>query len=690
MESKFILLHGKLPKVKPDDAKRLAVYIARGNQVLAQSQIQDDGSFRVRLSRQAMTARSIYPIDAVFGPGTMSKHLEHVPGLQRVRLSKGHLEKAENEFAVPVNDVVFNEEILKIWWRWCEWYCVSGTVVGPDGCSAPGAEVTVYTVGFDLFGFTKTPRTTVTTDANGHFTACFLWCSCPFCCCCWPCWPIWWECWPWWWELDILHVIEALEQMPPVGPGPVEGVQRSLTLLRPKAEDLVRGQGFAAARARQAKFAPDPARKELIRRKFSNEQVRRLFPGWWWCCDDPNVVFSVAQGSNTILDEDPSISTRWCLEENSTVVLVGNQQTVTACPGDPPPESGFAWTRVGNITVDHIHSGYADGWGGDSVDLAFAGALDIYGGFAPDSGVSYYQVDAGQWSGNPARGGTAPASASPLSANLYNYIFVFDNHGHLVFSGPVKMGPFSQTGLTNLYSTQEARPTAPTGTGLDPFPAIPAGGFFLWAYEGLKVSTSSSALIGGGSVGAVDLTIIGYDSGFSPVTLTPDDALTLEIDNTGITTAHINSITARKSDGSLAPLSGTSDCPGYDVGPGGYVELNITVTDTNGHLWEYEVDAEHGHGQTDSVPPGTRGYSQPAGSFPLAPYQAPDTIHKSFVGGTEVPGPAERPVGAMVYYPPADCCYEFRIRAGKRVTNGYTGPSLADYDFQTVSLIVSA
>lgn len=40
------------------------------------------------------------------------------------------------------------------------------------------------------------------------------------------------------------------------------------------------------------------------------------------------------------------------------------------------------------------------------------------------------------------------------------------------------------------------------------------------------------------------------------------------------------------------------------------------------------------------------------------------------------------------YCPPTSCCYEFRVRAGKRVTNGYTGPGWADYDFQTISLRV--
>ena len=84
----------------------------------------------------------------------------------------------------------------------------------------------------------------------------------------------------------------------------------------------------------------------------------------------------------------------------------------------------------------------------------------------------------------------------------------------------------------------------------------------------------------------------------------------------------------------------------------------------------------HGHGVSETVsPPGMRAYL----SNPLVIGLDPNYAQKSWIGGTEV----------MTYYPPVDCCYEFRIRAGKRVTDGYTGPTLGDYDFQTIGLKVS-
>jgi hypothetical protein len=126
------------------------------------------------------------------------------------------------------------------------------------------------------------------------------------------------------------------------------------------------------------------------------------------------------------------------------------------------------------------------------------------------------------------------------------------------------------------------------------------------------LSTNSSNLIGGALTGAVDLIVTGYDNALNLVTLTPDDPLTLTIDNTPITVQRINSMTAFTAGGTNPPLTGTGDCPAYDIGPGGYVQINLTVSDLNGHLFEYYVDAEYGHGHAAAVaPPGVRGSTLP-------------------------------------------------------------------------------
>ncbi|HVM80202.1 MAG TPA: carboxypeptidase-like regulatory domain-containing protein [Stellaceae bacterium] len=674
-----VLVTGKLPKISAEYLRCIWIYLVRGPEVLAEVKPAEDGSFSFPIAREMIAAKAAGGLELLVGPGGARDHLARVPNLARLALDRAQLDKAERILKVPAEKLQIGEEVLRLWLLWCRWYCVSGVVVGPDGCPVPGADVTVYTVGFNFWGFTKTPRATVVADQSGRFTACFCWCTCPYCFPCWPCWPLWWHCWPWWWELDMLHVIETLERASADPQRAFAGLQTGIALVRPEGRQLVRGQGFAAMRAQSAEFRPDPARTALIRRKLSDARLRAIFPWWWWCCDDPNIVFSATQGGNVIVDENPATDTRWCLPNGSSVTLVANAEAVTACGGDPKPETGFAWTRVGNITVDKIHGGYADGSAGtDSSDLAFAGSLDIYGEFAVGA-ASYYQVNAGQWAGDPSRGGTAPGSSAPIAADLYNYVFIY--HGAtLTFAGPVKMGPFSQGGLSNLYATQEARQAGPTPPGLAAFPPFAPGDLVIWAYNGLKVSANASALIAGGTVGAADLTVTGYDAGFNPVALVPDAPLTLTIDNSGLTTAHINSLSAFRADNSPAPLNSAGDCPAYDLGPGGYVQIDITVSDANGHLWAYELYAERGHGISDGVPPGWRGYSQAPASFPPLPYQRPDTAQKSFGGGTEV----------LTYYPPEDCCYEFRIRAGKRVTNGYDYPSLADYDFWTTTLRVSA
>src|SRR6266496_2363506 len=592
MASRTTSLSGKIPKLKDSDAKRLAAYLLRGNDVVAQAPLQGDGSFRITLPRTALASKSAYALRVAIAPAGAGDHLEHVPNVQQVPINRAELEKSEKDFVVPVERLAISDAILKIWWRWCRQYCITGVVIGPNGCPVPAADVTVYSVGYTGSGYSKVPRVTVTTGTDGTFTACFEWCVCPFCFC-WPCWPFWWDCFPW----------------------------------------------------------------------------------WWWYCDDPNIVFSVSQGGTLLLDENPATDTRWCFEDGSSVTLTTNDQAITDCSPGPIVESGFAWTRVGSVLVDHIDQGYAEWWGGDSNDAAFAGSLDIYGGFAPGTPVACYQVEAGQWTGNPARGGTAPGSSSPISADLYNYVFIFDGTATLVFAGWIKMGPFTGGAVPNLYATEEARQSGPTPPGLSAFPAVPAGGFVLWAYRERKVYAASSALIGGNPSGSVDLTLVGYDTGFNPVALTPDAPLTLTIDNTGLTHAKINSVLAFRADGTVPPLTGTGDCPAYDIGPGGYVQVNVTVSDANGHLDEYNVSAEHGHGHTDLVtPPGTRGYV----TNPLVSFGDPNYAQKSWIGGSEV----------MTYYPPVDCCYEFRIRASKRATDGYSGPSLSDYDFQTISLKV--
>lgn len=713
MPSNTIRFIGTLEGINLEYLRCIYIYLVRGSEVLAQTSVQEGGRFTLPVARQVAAAGD--GLSVVVGPSGMGDHIAHLPNVQRIPLKAADVAKAEAEYRVPTSSLKITDEILRIWWTWCRWYCVSGNIVGPNGCPVPGAQVTVYSVGFNLWGFTETVEATVTADPTGHFSACFCWCSCPYCFPCWPCYPRWWDCWPWWWEFDMLYTIEALERAQLSSRPAFAGLQTGAMLSRPAGVDLIRGQGFAAARKAGVEFKPNPARTALVKSKLSNAAIRAIFPYWWWCCDDPNILFKVTQGATVIVNENPAIDTRWCFADGSTVTLVGNPTTIPACQGNPITEP-FAWTRVGDTPTDpaHISGGYAVGNPlTDDSDLAFAGWLDIYGGFG-DATVAYYQVNLAQWAGDPSRSGTLPTTATTLSAVLNNYVYIYDSSFNLTFSGPIQMGPFNQGGLTNLYATQLARQNGPTPPGLPAFPAHAATDFIIWAYDQRLIYADSSALLGGNSVGAVDLTVDAYTSALAPVVLPipaaappPDTSqiLTLTIDNAAVTLQEVTGITAYKADGSLATQTGTGQCPAYDVGPGGYVAINTTVKDSNGHLFEYYVDAQYGHGNEVAVAdPGVRGYrSNPlTGPGGVCGAGDPDYGCKGWVGGADVayfpcaPGGLHcttsptngEPFG--VGNEPPDCCYEFRIRFAKRVTNGSEFPTLADGDFQTISLKFSS
>src|SRR5450631_1293475 len=250
MHSRTISLIGTVPKLKAADATRLAAYVLRGTEVLAKGPVQGDGAFQVNLARAAASAESVYGLRLAIAPASLGDHLAHMTNLPQVAINREHLEKAEKEYRVPADKLAISDAVLSAKRGWCSPYCISGTLLGPNGCPVPAADVTVYTTAYTGFGYSKVPQVTVTTGPDGSFAACFEWCSCPFCFPCWPCWPFWWDCWPWWWEYDILRVIEAIEVQPPViGPGPVEQFAASVSLIRPEGRSLARGQGFPEARA---------------------------------------------------------------------------------------------------------------------------------------------------------------------------------------------------------------------------------------------------------------------------------------------------------------------------------------------------------------------------------------------------------------------------------------------------------
>lgn len=191
MPADVVLVTGKLPKVKLEDAARIAVYVALGGEIVAQQPLDPGGELQMPLARGLADARTAYALELIVGPAGMRDSIGAAPELQRVLIDRDKLRAAKRKLEIALDSVKLTKAVLDPWWLWCHLYCVNGQVLGSNGCPVPFAEVTVYTVDFAL---TRSPAATVTTDAQGRFTACFNWCSEV----CWPCWPFWWRCWPWW------------------------------------------------------------------------------------------------------------------------------------------------------------------------------------------------------------------------------------------------------------------------------------------------------------------------------------------------------------------------------------------------------------------------------------------------------------------------------------------------------------
>ncbi len=712
---RFIPVSGRLSRLNADNRRRAAVYLTRGALILSEAPLNSGGAFRFHLAAHLADSADVF---AIVGPkGMDARSLAGRDDLPRLALSTGRRGDG-GEILIDFEDI--DDALIDLWWIWCRDYTVSGTLDTAAGCPI-GATVTVYNVTVGMGGLIRTPLATVPTDANGHFTATFNWCSRL---CWWPCWPVWWDCWPWWWELDILAVIETLERRLAARPEVSARAFDHAPISQPQAADLMTGVGFASGRAAEA-LKPDAARTAVISAKLANPRLREIFPWWWWCCENPNIVFSAAQGANIVLDEDPNTSTRWCFASGQNVDLTGNALAVGACALPPPGDCAFAWTSVGDepggVAAGQIAMGYAVG-SGACANLAFAGSLNLNGVLSGDC-AAFYQVLAGDWGGggDPARGGTAPGALSPFAfpVQLVNQVSIWRGATSTVEVDSVVLGPFSFNGYDHLYATLRQRQTG----GLDPaviaqilpFPALGGGDFVIgWSAPDLILTAPAADLISPATVGGATLSIQPFDLAGNPLPAAPmppdfhmGPALTLSIDTTGLSAATLDSVTVYNADGSKAGQTAASSdaCPAYLITSpgGGYALVHTTVTDAAGHLCEYYVQVQYGDGSYAAVTPADRDYGQPPATFtppsgaqlygvdpgygppnavplPPPPAQVPAPGNWTFIGG-----------GDTFYVPiTQSCCYDFQLWVSKRTTDGQTF-ACGGYnaDFQTVNITVA-
>jgi hypothetical protein len=720
---RLVAITGKLPALSSSNLNRLSAFLVHNNTVLSQSPLSDKGTFQFHVAKHLANAPGV---SVVLGP----KALDPQSVLSHADLPRAAVSGVDRQEGDAINvsfaDQNIDDKLIDLWWIWCREYTVSGTLETAAGCPV-GASVTVYNVTCGVGGLVETPIETVTTDANGNFTFTFNWCSRT---CWWPCWPIWWYCWPWWWEWDILAVLENVERQIAVESSANLFVApaSAAPLRQPLGADLMTGVGFASTRA-VSELKPDSARTALIASKFANPRIRELFPYWWWCCENPNIVFSATQGTTTILNENPSTSTRWCFASGQTVALTGNSQTAGSCQVQSNGECGFEWSSVGDMpggtAVGDITSGYANGAPGSVCsNMAFNGSLDLWGNFGGDC-FAFYQVQASQWNGNPARGGSNPGVYEPLSAALVDSVTIFRG-GSWLAPVPVVLGPCSLNGVDNLYMTRLQRQTGvvPAGvTGLPPFPALLPGDLIFWSDgstgTGLVLTVAAADLVGSSGAGGVTLALVPYDINAVPVfdpspSFGPD--LTLMIDTTPLSIATIDWNPPAQSgvfsgvynaDGTPATLTtgSTTSCLSYQISGSGYVLIHSTVVDPQGHLAEYYIETQYGDNETITPVPGDRDYAQPPSSFTTA--GTPPTTPLAVDSGYSVPNTSSSPTPAVpgpsipawsfagggdtTFIPiTTTCCYDFQLWVSKRTTNGYNS-FCGDFGlahFQTVNITI--
>jgi hypothetical protein len=722
----FVSVRGTLPALSAANRRRLAVFLLQGNTILSEAPVSSGGSFQIHVARDLVRESGVF---AVLGPKGMDpQSLAGRAALPRKALSSATARDGGG-LVIDFAGLGISDQLIDPWWIWCHEYTVSGTLETASNCPV-GAQVTVYNVTTGVSGLVETPIVTVTTDANGNFTATFNWCSRL---CWWPCWPVWWQCWPWWWELDILAVIENLEQRLQVqSTGAVNFPASGVAPLRqPAAPDLMTGVAFAASRT-GTELRPDSARTAMVAAKLADPRIRALFPWWWWCCDNPNIVFSASQGSTIVLDEDPNLSTRWCFASGQTVSLTTNAQGVGACQVQTSGPCGFSWSSVGDepggVLFDNISMGYAVGTlGNPASNMAFQGSLNLNGLFSGDC-TAFYQVLAGEWGGgsgiltggNPARGGTPAVASEPLAVLLTDTITIWS--GASLTQQTVILGPCSFAGIDNLYMTRAQRQNPPAGvTGLPPFPTIGAGDLWGWDAPNLVLTVPAAELANPATgTGGVTLSIVPYDitgaalpTATQPYEMGPD--LVLMVDTTALTTATIDWVLSGVFNSDHTPATLTtpagSNCPAYEITTpgGGYVLIHTTVVDSAGHLYEYQIQTQYGSSTTLPASPADRDYAQAPSSFAAAATPPPYGVDAGYQTPNDLPLPPPAPSsppyaaaaasnwtfvggGDTAYIAITEsCCYDFQLWAGKRVTDGQTFfCTWGNPAFQTVNITVAA
>lgn len=290
----------------------------------------------------------------IVGPGDAED--DEIVGLQTITYDVPASNWA-NQTSLRLTPIFITPYYWHWWLRWCRTYTIRGRVICPDGSPVPGAEVCAYDVDH-WFTWTSTQKVKcVTTASDGTFEMKFRWC------CGW---------WPWYWlrrrswQVDDLlanRISDVLQTNPDIQLGSI-GQRPSLNVFQP----LLENDGLDT----NIDFEKSPNvlegfRKTILDRLPSStiqDLNLKLWPWhpWnpWWDCS-PDIIFKVKQdcfGEEKLIINETIADTRYNLATTTELTLIANDEAcciAPPCEQPPCPEGDCVVVdRVCTIPIDQI------------------------------------------------------------------------------------------------------------------------------------------------------------------------------------------------------------------------------------------------------------------------------------------------------------------------------------------------
>ncbi|MFN0191927.1 MAG: carboxypeptidase-like regulatory domain-containing protein [Aestuariivirga sp.] len=581
------------------------------------------------------------------------------------------------------------------WWKsWCRTFTIRGRVQCADGSPVPGAKVCALDVDWWFYWKSTQQIGCAYTDATGSFELKFRWC------CGW---------WPWWWwkhriwDIDSVlsaKISEVMARIPDFGLKPPRDTSPSLDVF----EDSFKLEGkFWIPDKITPENAPmlENLRKELLARLPADDMLEKLRIWPWtpwhpWRDCTPDVIFRVTQdcaAPGTVIYEENVTQTRWDIPTSLNVTLIANDKACCRriC-NDPPCEDGecMVITRVCGVPINEIGgnmgapaspAGYyrpgavAPGSTSADGDRPFSETVTVEKNSGAMVNVDYYEI---QW--HDGTGWTDPPPGSLLNfSRTYMHMLA-----PLFPTANPTFDFVSMSDGSTDHTVVKSKEYFEANSGLGIW-----GFNYIWiANEFLVVPIDSSRF----PDGAHRFQVVGWEEAGGvltngrvlPICATKiDNSLVLRFDKRVVSAAvhpaahncgsiHVctlepdTHISAVRIAGQTVLACGTVDAAAGDL------EIDFQVSDPDGHLGSYTLQAHYGLNGVQNL------LSIPGASVvPLAAGvqtgwnmgDTAGTYGRALAQGAVIPtwngGQFRLTVKASDAFP-IPCCYQLRLRAWKR------------------------